>query len=458
MKLSLKHICDFLEIKDGNTYDQTVQGISVDSRTLKSGELFIALKGDTYDGHQFIEESVNKGAVAVVADKEFNVSDDIKDKAVFLGVTNTLSALQQIAEKYRALFDIPVIAVTGSNGKTTTKEMIAEILSVKYKTAKSRGNYNNHIGVPLSILQWNENSEVAVIELGTNHFGEIEKLCNILKPTHGVITNIGKAHLEFFGSLEGVTKAKKELIEFLRPDGHAYLNGDDPYLYPLRNICEKTVLFGFSNRCDLRGQDSRIDSEGYPSMSIGNKKVKLLIPGMHNLSNALASIAVAKSLQVNENNIFKILSNYQPIDKRMNVIYIDEIKVINDSYNANPSSVLESLKTLKIMTGRGGRSIAVIGDMMELGSHSKSEHRNIGEKALKIGIDALFCYGEMGEYIYEGALHLGMKNIYFYYKKTRLLEDLENFLKKGDVVLVKGSRGMKMEEIITGLKRRITEE
>ncbi len=458
MKLSLKHICDFLEIKNGNKYNQEVQGISIDSRTLKSGELFVAIRGDTYDGHLFIEESVNKGAVAVVADKKHTVSDDIKKKAVFLEVSDTLSALQQIAVKYRTLFDMPVIAVTGSNGKTTTKEMIAEILSVKYKTAKSQGNYNNHIGVPLSILQWDKSSEAAVMELGTNHFGEIEKLCSILKPTHGVITNIGKAHLEFFGSLEGVTKAKKELIEFLRPDGHAYLNGDDPYLYPLRNICEKTVLFGFSNRCEVRGQNSRIDSEGYPSMSFEDNTLKLLIPGMHNLSNALASIAVARSMKIKENNIFKVLRNYQPIEKRMNIIYIGGIKVINDSYNANPSSVLESLKTLKIMAGRNGRSIAVIGDMMELGTHSKAEHRNIGEKALKIGIDALFCYGKMGEYIYEGALHLGMKNIYYYYKKPRLLEDLENFLKKDDVVLVKGSRVMKMEEIIEGLKKRITEE
>jgi len=454
MNLPLKKIFDFLEIKGGTIYDQTVQGISIDSRTVESGELFIALKGEMYDGHEFIEESINRGAVAVVADVKYNLPDGIKDKTVFLRVTNTLSALQTVATKYRTLFDIPVIAVTGSNGKTTTKEMIAEILSVKYETAKSQGNYNNHIGVPLSIVQWDSNTEAAVIELGTNHFGEIEKLCNILQPTHGIITNIGKAHLEFFGSLEGVTKAKKELIEFLKPDGKAYLNGDDPYLYPLRNICEKTVLFGFSNRCEVRGYDSRIDSEGYPSMKIGDNKIKLLIPGMHNLSNALASYAVARTMKINENNIFKVLKNYQPIEKRMNILYIDGIKVINDSYNANPSSVLESLKTLKIMTSKGGRSIAVIGDMKELGTHSKAEHRNIGEKALKIGIDALFCYGEMGEYIYEGALHLGMKNIYYYYKKTRLLEDLENFIKKGDVVLVKGSRAMKMEEIITGLRKR----
>ncbi|MEJ2627040.1 MAG: UDP-N-acetylmuramoyl-tripeptide--D-alanyl-D-alanine ligase, partial [bacterium] len=346
-------------------------------------------------------------------------------------------------------------AVTGSNGKTTTKEMIAAILSTTYSTAKSQGNYNNQIGVPLSILQWDRKSETAVMELGTNHFGEIDFLCKILQPTHGVITNIGKAHLEFFDSLEGVTKAKKELIEFLAPKGYVFLNGDDPFLYPLRNICENTVLFGFSNRCEVRGQNSRIDSEGYPSMNVGDSVLKLSIPGMHNLNNALASIAVATSLQVKEHDIYISLKNFHPVEKRMNIVDVGKVKIIDDTYNANPSSVMESLKTLKIISGEKGRSIAVIGDMKELGSHSKSEHKNIGEKAFKIGIDALFCYGEMGEFIYEGALHLGMRNIYYYHKKTRLLSDLVQFIKKGDVVLVKGSRTMKMEEIITELEQSI---
>ncbi|MFO7891541.1 MAG: UDP-N-acetylmuramoyl-tripeptide--D-alanyl-D-alanine ligase [bacterium] len=451
MKLSLKHIYNFLGIEGCENNDQTVLGVSTDSRSVKKGELFFALKGENFNGHQFIEESLNKGAVAVVTDKNYSVSERIKEKGVVLQVDDTLTALQQIAKKYRAQFDIPVIAITGSNGKTTTKEMIAEILSTRFKTVKSQGNYNNHIGVPLSILQWDDKAEVAVMELGANHFGEINKLCNILNPTHGVITNIGKAHLGFFHSLEGVTKAKKELIEYLVPDGYAFLNGDDPFLYPLRNICENTVLFGFSNRCKVRGENSRIDSEGYPSMKVGDKKIKLMIPGMHNLSNALAGISVAKSLQVKDEDIFNTLTNYHPIEKRMNIVYAGTVKVINDTYNANPSSMLESLKTLKIITSKGGRSIAVIGDMMELGSHSKSEHRNIGEKSLKIGIDALFCYGEMGEYVYEGALHAGMKNIYYYYDKARLLEDLNSFIRKGDIVLVKGSRAMKMEEIIRGM-------
>jgi len=455
LDLSLQHICDFLGIEGCEKNNQKVTGISIDSRTLKKGDLFVALKGDTFNGHQFIEESFKKGATAVVADKKYFVSGNINGKGIFLQVNNTLKALQQMAKSYRDVFDIPVIAVTGSNGKTTTKEMIANILSTKYKVAKSEGNYNNHIGVPLSILRWDRKCEVAVIELGTNHFGEIDLLSKISKPTHGVITNIGKAHLAFFDSLEGVTKAKKELLDHLNPDGYAFLNGDDPYLYPLRNICENTIMFGFSNRCNLRGHDSRVDSEGFPSMKIGDKEVKLLIPGMHNLSNSLAAIAVTKSLHINEDNIYKILRNYQPIEKRMNIVTIGDMKVINDTYNANPSSMLESLKTLKVVTNKSSRSIAVLGDMMELGSHSKSEHRNIGEKALKIGIDALFCFGDMGEYVYEGALHLGMKNIYYYYDKVRLLVDLINFIKKGDVILVKGSRAMKMEEIIEGLKERM---
>lgn len=455
MQLSIKKICDFLEINGNHKSEQTVTGVSIDSRTIKPGDLFFALKGNSQNGHQYIEESLNKGAAAVVADQKYPLTENIKKKGIFLQVNDTLNALQQLAKNYRTLFDIPVIAVTGSNGKTTTKEMLVAVLSTAFITAKSRGNYNNHIGVPLSILQWKRNSESAVMELGTNHFGEIDFLCRILKPTHGVITNIGKAHLEFFHTLEGVTKAKRELIEFLDQNGYAFLNGDDPYLYPLRNICKHTVLFGFSNRCEVRGQNSRIDSEGYPSMIVDDKKVKLLVPGMHNLSNALAAIAVARSLQVEEKEIYKSLKGFHPVEKRMNILYAGEVKIIDDSYNANPSSIMESLKTLKIITGKRGRSIAVIGDMNELGPHSESEHRNIGEKAFKIGIDALFCYGKMGEYLYEGALQLGMKNIYYYYKKARLLSDLTQFIKAGDVVLVKGSRTMKMEEIITGIKQRV---
>lgn len=442
---------DFLEIQSVENCDQAVLGFSIDSRSIRKGEVFIALKGETFNGHQFIEESLEKGAVAAVVDRQYTVSAEIKEKGTIVQVNNTLTALQQIARKYRDQFNIPVIGITGSNGKTTTKEMIAEILSIKFNTVKSQGNYNNHIGVPLSILQWDDEAEVAVMELGANHFKEINTLCTILNPTHGVITNIGKAHLEFFDSLEGVTKAKQELIEYLSPHGTAFLNGDDPFLYPLRDICDNTVLFGFSNRCDVRGEHSRIDSEGYPSMNVDDKKIKLMIPGMHNLSNALAGIAVARSFQVKDRDIVKVLSNYQPIKNRMNIVYTDEIKIINDTYNANPSSMLESLKTLKIVSKKG-RSIAVIGDMMELGSHSKSEHQNMGEKAFRIGIDALFCYGEMGEDVYEGALHAGMKNIYYYFDKVRLLEDLNSFIKKGDVILVKGSRSMKMEEIIRGIK------
>jgi len=452
VKLSLKNIYDFLEIQNGKNMDQAVLGVSIDSRSIRKGELFVALQGETFNGHQFIEESINKGAVAAVVDRKYTVPENIKEKGIIVPVNNTLSALQQIARKYRHGFNIPVIGITGSNGKTTTKEMIAEILSTNFNTVKSQGNYNNHIGVPLSILQWDEDAEVAVMELGTNHFGEIHTLCTILNPTHGVITNIGKAHLKFFDSLEGVTKAKQELIEYLSPQGHAILNGDDPFLYPLRNMCEKTVLYGFSHRCDVRGEHSRIDAEGYPSMKVDDKKIKLMIPGLHNLSNALAGIAVARSLQVKDTDIINILTNYQPIQNRMNIVYDDKVKIINDTYNANPSSMLESLKTLKIVSNKGGRSIAVLGDMMELGSHSKAEHRNIGEKAYRIGIDALFCYGEMGEYVYEGALHAGMKNIYYYFDKVRLLEDLNSFMEKGDVILVKGSRSMKMEDIIRGIK------
>lgn len=452
LNLSLEKICLFLEIPINKKMELDINGASIDTRTIKSGNIFFALKGERFDGHHYINEAIENGAVVVVVEKEFIIPSEIENKCLFLKVPDTVKALQKIAACYREMLDILVITITGSNGKTTTKEMIAELLSAKYRTKKSQGNYNNHIGVPLSILEWDENCEIGILELGANHFNEIDQLCSIACPTHGVITNIGKGHLEFFSSLEGVARAKAEMIPHIKNKENIFLNGDDPYLYPLKDRYKNLLFYGFKERCDIKGTELKINSEGYPGMKVENHEIKLGIPGFHNLNNSLAAISVAKSFGIKWDEIKKRLAGFKAVAGRLEIEHLENFSIINDSYNANPSSVIESLNLLKLIKKKG-RSIAVLGDMLELGACSEQEHKFIGKKAAAMGIDALFCYGNEMAYAGSEALKSGLKNTFIYNLKTVLLKELLNFLDKGDYILVKGSRSMNMQEIIESLKQ-----
>lgn len=425
-----------------------VRGVSTDTRTLKPGDLYVALKGDQFDGHDFVEQAFEKGAAGALVHSRFTFSfyDEL-----LISVPNTLAALQKMAEAYRSQFTIPVIGITGSNGKTTTKEMISEVLSEKFKVAKSPGNLNNHIGVPLSILSWPEKAEIAIVEMGTNHFGEIARLCEIAKPTHGLITNIGKGHIGFFETLDGVAKAKGELIHGLPDDGVAFLNKDDPFLRPLSAIRDETVLYGFSEGCDVQGEFLGLDDDGCPAIQVGENKVQLKIAGRHQAFNALAAHVVGLHFYVPEGQIKKALENFQPCDKRMQIEHVHGMTILNDSYNANPSSVEAALRTLAEMPGLTQR-FAVLGDMLELGDSAEREHARIGELTSTLSLDGLFAFGPLMANAVKSVKTDGVTFAKHFPSKEELLKTLVRHVKSGDGILFKGSRGMAMETVLNTLK------
>lgn len=440
MNLSLKDIVALLN-PEVQADDRRVAGISIDTRTLVSGDVFFALKGQV-DGHQFVRQAFEKGACAVVVDQ----SCDIEKEYVQIQVDDTLKALQKLAANYRDKIQVPVIAITGTNGKTTTKEMLYQILSMQYVTEKTYGNFNNHIGLPLSLLKWGSNIEVGVLEMGTNHFGEIAALCEIAKPTHGVITNIGEGHLEFLKDKAGVSRAKGELLDSLPGKGLAFLNGDDPYLLKMKDKVDQTILFGFSDRCQIQGYDLISDLNSV-SFKIEGHEIVIPSAGKHNAYNALAAIGVALALNVSWQNIKDGFAHFQPVDQRFQAININGVTFFNDAYNANPSSVESAILTLEAIE-TVGRKIVVMGDMLELGSQSQVAHKKMGALMAAHQIHALFGLGKETQLTVQAAESDVLKFAAHFDSHERLAGALKDFIQPGDVVLVKGSRGMKMENII----------
>ena len=421
--------------------DQYVGGISTDTRTLRSGDLFFALKGERINGHQHAREALTKGAAAVVVSEPV---DCPSDRCIV--VEDTLSALQTLANQYRKSFEIPVIGVTGTNGKTTTKEMIAAVLSKKYKVFRSPGNLNNHIGVPLSICSWEEDTEIAIVEMGTNHFGEIRELCEIAEPTHGVITNIGKGHLEFLKDLDGVARAKKELLEYLNDNGVAFLNADDPFLKTSLHLVPKTVTYGLSNGAQVRGEAAASHQTGCSKLKVNDCDIQLSVPGHFQLYNALAAVAVGLQFHLTLDEIREALESFSPAMKRMEVLKINNLTLLNDAYNANPTSMKNALETVANMW-LGYRKIAVLGDMLEVGSSSFHEHQQIGLLLGSLSFDACFCLGDAMRNTVETAIHTGI-DAYHFDKMEELADVLLGYIRDEDVILIKGSRGMQMERVI----------
>ena len=415
------------------------------------------MTGERFDGHNHVSEAFEKGACGAVVNHRWAASAGIEQDRILYPVPDPLRALQDIATHYRNRFEIPVIAITGTNGKTTTKEMVAAVLETRFRVMKSIGNFNNHIGVPLNICTWSEDAETAVLEMGTNHFGEIARLCEIARPTIGMITNIGKGHLEFFGDEVGVLKAKSELLESLVPDGLAILNGDDEWLKGAQPLPAETVWFGFGEGNDVQGVNPRTDGSGCPSMEVDGESIRIMAIGRHQLSNALAAAAVGKVMGLSIGEIKAGLEVHRPVGKRMMSYLFSGLVVIDDSYNANPSSLLESMKTLRSCTDLKRRFL-VLGDMLELGEHGVEDHRRVGDWASDMEFDGLFVYGPLMANAAERGKEMGMETSYHFNAKTELLEALVDTLEDGDGVLVKGSRGMRMEEIVDGLKERFHEK
>ncbi len=440
-------------------------GISIDSRNVQPGCLFFALRGERLDGHNFLSNAVKQGAKAVVVEHkwaEMNPSFLKALPAAKLIVEDSVRALGELARNHRRSFKIPVLAVGGSNGKTTTKEMIRAVLETKFDVLSTDGNLNNHIGVPLTLFRLESRHRIAVIEIGTNHPGEITYLCSILEPTHALITNIGREHLEFFRSVEGVAKAELELFEWLkqhRPgDGMLFLNKDDGILSRRSRMMRRVVSFGFSKReATVRGSKLSVDERGAPQFTVeANKKaafeISLAVPGIHNALNALAAAAVGLSFRVPGAKIQHALTAFAAANKRMETLVINGITILNDTYNSNPDSVRAALETLGAMKA-AGKKIAVLADMLELGKISQREHRSVASLAKGAGVEYLLTYGPLSKATHDAStapfkIHYEQKNV--------LSEYLAELLTPGDMVLIKGSRGMKMEDVVTFLKERFS--
>jgi len=458
MNLQLKELlniqsCHFEFKGEPEILKPNISGFSIDSRTIKPDEVFIAIKGEKFDGHQFVSDVFAKGVPAGVVSKSwYEIQRTEKLKRNYFVVEDTLIGLQEIGRYYRLKFDIPVLALTGSNGKTTTKEMMAAVLSEKYQILKNKGNWNNHFGVPLSLLELTDQHEIAIIEMGTNHHGEIARLAAIASPTCGLITNIGPAHLEFFGSLEGVYQAKSELWQFLERHGQlAFVNVDDKLLSSNRPRVSKVVTYGFENNAQVQGKFLGLDAEGRSSFRVKQIEINLGIAGMHNIYNALAAVAVGLEFDLNLNQIKVALEKFLPSSKRMEVIRKNGLVIINDCYNSNPESARKALLTLSQMQANGKR-IAVLADMLELGDWSESEHRGLGDHVVSLGnIDHLLAYGSLSKLIIQQVAKLGFKKAVHFEHKKDLITHLKRITHAGDLILIKGSRGMVMEEVTTGL-------
>ncbi|MBN2200388.1 UDP-N-acetylmuramoyl-tripeptide--D-alanyl-D-alanine ligase [bacterium] len=450
MNLTLADIARLLHQTFDPDRDVRVTGVSVDSRGVRPGDVFFALPGDRVDGHAFTADAFGRGAVAAVVDAARTDIPEPPPARRLFRVPGVLPALQDLAAGYRAEFSMPVVAVTGTNGKTTTKEMIASVLSCRFRTARTEGNLNNHIGVPLSVCAWDRSREAAVLEMGANHFGEIGRLCEIAKPTHGVITNIGRAHLAFFGDADGVLKAKSELLDWLSADGTAFLNGDDPSLGTVRNRAARTVTFGFGGGCDVSGRMLRADASGLSGFELDGRRYRVPVPGRHNLYNALAAAAVGLAFGVDAEAVQDALGRFTPPGLRTEVTNAGGVAVINDAYNANPSSVEQAVLALKSMSGLKRRAVA-LGDMLELGDRSEEEHRRTGVFVADIRPNLFLCCGPAMRHAAEAATDAGMRNVRHFERPAEMAGALAEWVREGDGVLIKGSRAMKMETVASEL-------
>jgi UDP-N-acetylmuramoyl-tripeptide--D-alanyl-D-alanine ligase len=436
-----------------------IRGVCTDSRTLEKGDLFVALRGERFDGHAFVRLAFERGAVAAVAERD-GVPAGLEGRPILV-VENTLHALWELARRHRERVRIPVIAVAGSNGKTTTKEMIVRVLEERYRVLGTQGNLNNHVGVPLTLLRLRTQHQAAVVEIGTNHPGEVAALCGVVLPTHGVVTNVGREHLEFFGGLDGVAREEGALFAALagRKGSVAFVNADDPHVAAQAGVLRgRKLTYGFTApRAELRGRVLQTDQAGRVRFSFrkrGSERetaVSLAVPGLHHASNALAAAAVGLALKVSARAVRSALEGFRPVGKRMEVLDIEGVVLYNDTYNANPDSTMAALRTLAAAAVEGKR-IAVLADMLELGAAGPAEHERIGREAAALGIDYLLTYGTLSRHTHDAA---SMKGALHYDQKNMLAEELAELIAPGDAVLVKGSRGMAMEDVVTFLQQRL---
>ncbi len=434
--------------------EKTFRGVSIDSRTIKEGELFVCINGDRFNGHNYIEEAQNKKAAAIILSDGSGVVSGKGKAPLIIRVKDTLKALQELAQFYRKQIPVKVIGITGTNGKSTTKEMTAAIMETKFKTIKTEGNLNNHIGLPLNLFNLSRGDEIAVLEMGMSAAGEIKRLAEIAKPEIGVVTNISEGHLVHLKTLKKVQEAKGELFDSLNENETAIVNADDPLVLELaESIKAKVMTYGIYNNADIKAEEIHpMGREGFKlDVRFFDKNIPMPIPflGECNIYNALAAMAASWSFGVAPDDIKRGIMNAKLLANRFEVIEYEGIVIINDSYNANPRSMKEALKVLANYKCKG-RHFFIVGDMLELGDLAESAHKSLGEDVARYSIDYLVAVGELSAHVTQSAVAAGMNK-----KNTATASGHEcavAFIKKhsrpGDCLLVKGSRGSKMEEII----------
>lgn len=454
MKLSLSKVAEFIRAAGDYPREKIAQGYSIDSRTIGLGELFFAVKGERLDGHDYVTSALERGAVAAVVR-----SDQLTrypGKSRLLAVENTLTALQTLATAARKLWGKPLVGVTGSMGKTTTKEAIAHVLATRWRVLKSEGNFNNHFGLPLMLLKLEPEHDVAVIEMGMSHAGEIRALAKIARPEIGVVTNVAPVHLEFFDSLAGIARAKYEMIESLPSSGTAVLNADDEYVSQFgRGFKGKVLTYGRAATADVRAEN--IESRGTEGSQFdlvtaaGQERVLLPLVGEHNVLNALAAVAAGCVLGIKPAAAVSALATLAPGDKRGQVVQLGNITVINDCYNCNPKALKAMVDALAATAAK--RRLVVIGEMLELGPAGEELHRESGRYVAKSGIDVLLGVSGKAEAMVEDARQAGMR-AEFMATPEEAGDWLAKQTRDGDLVLLKASRGVKLEKALETWKER----
>lgn len=435
--------------------DVEISEITTDSRKANSGVLFIPLVGEKFDGHEFIKAAFDMGASAVLTHKD----TDLLIGKTIIKVKDTFKALGDIAAYYKRKYNVPTVAVTGSVGKTTTKDMLYAALNEKYNTLKTPNNFNNEIGVPITIFMLEKEHECAVIEMGMNHFGEIERLAEMGQPNVAVITNIGMSHIENLGSQEGIFKAKMEIVKNFTKDNTLIVNGDDKFLSTTKEMGDyKVVYYGIENpENDVFAKD--IINKGLKGIEFtavvdGREySVNVTQPGRHNVYNALAAICVGREFNVSVEDSIKGIAECEYTSQRLEVEELNGMQIINDCYNASPDSIRAALGVLKLATMP--RKIAILGDVLEMGDYAREAHYNLGKSVVDNKIDLLITAGENAAYIAEGAKDNGMENVVIFSKTLDICNYIKDILHEGDAVLIKASHGMHFEDIYNSIKESL---
>ncbi len=434
--------------------DMLYRNVTTDTRTVGEDDLFAALKGEKFDGHDFIEQAVSDGAAGVIVEDAARLYPD-GDYTIFV-VKNTRKAYQDLALFHRRRFSIPVVAVTGSAGKTSTRALIATVLEQKYNVLQTEKNFNNEIGLPRTLLQLTKEHGACVVELGMRGLGQIKELADIAEPTVGVVTNVGKSHIELLGSQAQIARAKGELVEALGSDGTAVLNQDDKRVAAMAGKCKgKVVGFGIINDAPVMAGTIKNSEKGLSFTCRCFDQVidvHMAVIGTYNVYNALAAVAVGRLLGLSEHQMQKGLAEYKGVPMRQELVNIDNVVFVNDAYNANPASMKEAVDTLVTLTG--GRKIAVLGGMLELGDWAEKEHEKIGTYLADKKVDVLIAMGDEARFMAKAAKAAGMNEVYTVMTHAEAAAVLRRIMRQGDTVLLKGSRGFAMEKILPYIERK----